>query len=80
MLRLDQVGVEEHFLDLGGDSLLASQLIARVIQTVGGDLPVRALLEAPTVAAMAMVVVQHQVEQVDSDTLSRWLAEVEGVL
>ena len=80
VLRLDQVGVEEHFLDLGGDSLLASQLIARVIQTVGGDLPVRALLEAPTVAAMAMVIVQHQAEQVDSDTLSRWLAEVEGVL
>ena len=45
---------------------------------MGGDLPVRALLEAPTVAAMAMVVVQHQAEQVDPDTLTRLLAEVEG--
>jgi aryl carrier-like protein len=79
VLHLDQVGVEEHFLDLGGDSLLASQLIARVVQTLGEDLPVRALREAPTVAAMAMVMVQHQAEQVDPDTLSRWLAEREGV-
>ena len=79
MLHLDQVGVEEHFLDLGGDSLLASQLIARVVQTLGEGLPVRALREAPTVAAMAMVMVQHQAEQVAPDTLSRWLAEGEGV-
>ena len=78
LLNLEYVKVEEHFLDLGGDSLLASQLITRVIQTLG-NLPVRALREAPTVAAMAMVIVQHQAEQVDPDTLSRWLAEVEGV-
>jgi amino acid adenylation domain-containing protein len=78
VLHLEQVGVEEHFLDLGGDSLLASQLIARVIQTLGGDLPVRALLEAPTVAAMAMVIVQHQAEQMGPQDLTRLLAEIEG--
>ena len=38
----------------------------------------RDLLEAPTVAAMAMVIVQHQAEQMGPQDLTRLLAEIEG--
>ncbi len=57
VLALDQVGIHDHFLDLGGDSLLATQIIARVIQTFRVELPVRALFDSPTVALMALVIV-----------------------
>ena len=33
VLGLDQVGIFDDFLELGGDSLLASQVISRVIRT-----------------------------------------------
>ena len=62
VLGLDRVGIHDAFLELGGDSLLASRIVARVIDAFALDTPVRALLEAPTVAAMALVVLERGIE------------------
>ena len=51
-LGIDGVGVEDNFFDLGGDSLRAVLLTAR-LRTAGVlDVPVTRLLAAPTVAAL----------------------------
>ncbi|MFI8910142.1 amino acid adenylation domain-containing protein [Streptomyces sp. NPDC053513] len=47
------VDVTADFFDLGGDSLLAVRLMARVRQRTGRSLPVATLLARPTVAALA---------------------------
>jgi acyl carrier protein len=58
-LHVDDIGVHDHFFELGGDSLLASQVVAQVSQQFAVPMPLRALLEAPTVAQMAMIMTRQ---------------------
>ena len=51
-----------------------------MITTLRMELPPQALSEAPTVAEMATVIVQHQAVQADEYTVRRLLAEPDALL
>ena len=54
VLHLDCIGVRDNFLDLGGNSLRMAQVINRVRDAFGVELPLRELFEHPTVASLAI--------------------------
>ncbi|ONM48517.1 non-ribosomal peptide synthetase [Nocardia donostiensis] len=59
VLGTERVGVDDDFFALGGNSLLATQVAARIGAALDTTVPVRALFEAPTVAGLAMKVEQQ---------------------
>ncbi|MDN3356472.1 non-ribosomal peptide synthetase, partial [Actinomadura sp. DC4] len=56
VLKLDRVGAEDGFFDLGGDSLLAMRLIARVRNALDAEVSIGALFADPTPAGVARLV------------------------
>ncbi|MET8846331.1 SDR family NAD(P)-dependent oxidoreductase [Amycolatopsis sp. NPDC004625] len=53
VLGVERVGVHDDFFALGGNSLVAIQLIAQVRKTTGARLAMKTLFESSTVAALA---------------------------
>uniref|UniRef100_UPI00374255BC amino acid adenylation domain-containing protein n=2 Tax=Nocardia TaxID=1817 RepID=UPI00374255BC len=55
----DQVGADDDFFELGGNSLLAAQAVARIGTALDARVPVQLVFEASTVSALAARVESH---------------------
>lgn len=53
LFDLPRVGAFDHYFRLGGDSLQAMQVLARVVDRYGVEIEITALFESPTVAEFA---------------------------
>src|SRR5271166_5883348 len=56
LLAMDKVSRHDNFFALGGHSLMAVQVIARVRQAFAVEMPLRAMFNAPTIAEFSELV------------------------
>ena len=56
LLNIDAVGIDDNFFDLGGTSLLSVTLFAHIARQFDAHLPLSAIVEAPTIRALARLI------------------------
>jgi acyl transferase domain-containing protein/acyl carrier protein len=71
MLGVAEVGIHDHFLELGGDSLLAARLLSRLREALQVDISVGVFLERPTIAELAEAIAGLREQQQSADLMSR---------
>ena len=71
--------IRESFLELGGNSLMAVQLISRVRDMFEVDVPVGEFLRTPTVLAMAESIALAQAQASEVPGLEDLLSEIEAL-
>jgi acyl carrier protein len=56
VLHRDRVSIDDNFFDLGGHSLMATQIVSRIREHFRVELAIRALFETPTISGLCEAV------------------------
>ena len=78
-LTIEKIGAFDSFFELGGQSLKSVQIISKIRDRLGVQLPLRALYEAPTLAELALRITIEIAKESGQDRLAEALAEVENL-
>jgi acyl carrier protein len=79
VLGVERVGIHDNFFDLGGHSLLVTQVVSRINRAFQIEISLRDLFDAPTVSGISTVIVQSQIRQAEGEAFSQMLADLEGL-
>jgi len=77
VLGIESIGLHDDFFELGGDSLVAIQLMSRLRTELAPELPMSTLFESPTIAGLAAIISELQLQNPDGEELELMLAEIE---
>ena len=68
VLGVNHIGINDDFFELGGHSLLVTQVMAHIRDAFAVDLPVRIFFETPMIAALATVIEEHLIAEIEALT------------
>ncbi|MEM7127315.1 MAG: amino acid adenylation domain-containing protein [Chloroflexota bacterium] len=69
------VSVYDNFFEIGGQSMLAVQLMARLNQALGQEIPISLLFQAPTIAEFAGALREQQTTEVGASVSQSWMEQ-----
>ncbi len=81
VLGLERVGTGDNFFALGGDSLQATRVVARVCSAFQVELPVSVMFRQPTVAGQGTVIEAMLIDEIESmseEQVTRLVSQHEG--
>ena len=61
VLKAETIGIDDDFFQLGGDSILAARILARVRQSTNVEVSFLVFLDAPSVAGMAQAIAAERI-------------------
>ena len=64
LLGVERIGTRDNFFDLGGHSLLVTQLVARVYDVFQVSIPLRSIFEKPTIVELALVIEEELIREI----------------
>jgi acyl carrier protein len=79
LLGVNRVGVNDNFFELGGHSLLATRAISSLQEQFNVELSLRSFFETPTVAGVALSVVETLADPLADDQMAEILTELEDL-
>jgi natural product biosynthesis luciferase-like monooxygenase protein len=79
LFGVHQIGTDQNFFELGGNSLVAIQLITRLRQTFETEVPIQAIFESPTIEGLAREVSALLMTPEEMAELEQLLLGIEGL-
>jgi Phosphopantetheine attachment site. len=76
ILGVEEVGIHDDFFEIGGHSILASQLVARLRETFHVELSLRTFFDAPTIAKLAGVLSRGEEQAMRVERIAELLMDV----
>ncbi|MFB2921067.1 AMP-binding protein [Aerosakkonema funiforme] len=79
VLGSEKIGIYDNFFQLGGDSILAAQIVNRVREAWEVELSFLIFFQQPTIGNMAIKIAQIQAESLEVEELDDLLANIENL-
>ena len=78
-LGIEKVGIEDDFFELGGASVVATQIVSRLRQMFQMDLPAILLFDTPTIEKLARYMIEHEAQPGLTEKTATILKQIEGM-
>ena len=81
LLGIEPIGIHDDFFDLGGNSLMGTQLISQLRETFQVELPLRSLFEDPTISGVSKIISagKEEAESGDMSKIADMLEQMENM-
>ncbi len=66
LLGIDHIGLDDNFLRLGGHSLLAIQILSRLRNDLGVDMPLDVMFRAPTISSLSALIIDSMLAEIEN--------------
>jgi acyl carrier protein len=78
-LGIEQVGIEDDFFELGGASVVATQIVSRLREMFQMELPAVLLFETPTIEKLARYMIENEARPGLTEKTALLLKRIEGM-